>query len=124
VEGVGADDGAIFSGHGRAGEDTGGRCVRRLRVAGRESESLALVFGVQFREGAWQVFHGAAEDGHVVWAVEVLSQRGARRQGFEVVGQDLAPAASSLAVFESVEEALQAVVGAVHEADTAADRRW
>jgi hypothetical protein len=101
-----------------------GWCFRGLCVAGRGSEGPALVVGVELREGAWQVVEGAAQDGHVVRVVEVLSQGGARGQGLEVVGQDLAPAAATLAVLEAVEEALQSVVGAVHEAYAPTGLGW
>src|SRR2546429_5582159 len=51
----------------------------------------------------------------VIGMPEILSQCGGRRESFEILGEDLAPAAAPFPVLHRVEEGFQLIVGARHQ---------
>jgi len=71
---------------------------------------------VQGSERCWKLVERTADDGHVIGATEVEGKGGGGGQGLEVLGEDLAAATTTLAMLHGVEEVLEDVVGALHEA--------
>jgi hypothetical protein len=110
VHGFGTDDAAVRSGQRGAGD-----WRQHVRGGGWVTESdtgegLLLLVGIELCERVRETTEVAAEDRDVVRAAEVGDERRGGQQALEVLGEDLAAAASALAVLQAAEEGLERVV--------------
>ncbi len=71
--------------------------------------------GIELSESFRQPVQRTAYEMDVIGMPEILSQCGGRRESFEILGEDLAPAAAPFPVLHRVEEGFQLIVGARHQ---------
>src|SRR5256884_5394866 len=71
--------------------------------------------GIELSESFFYLKQKTAYEMDVIGMPEILSQCGGRRESFEILGEDLAPAAAPFPVLHRVEEGFQLIVGARHQ---------
>ena len=73
------------------------------------------IFRIELGKGGWKVRKRSAQDFNIIGTAQVGRQCRRRRKSFEILGEDLAAAASTLAMFQRAEPGLQDVVRAIDQ---------